>query len=307
MSSEKRTREQKRPKKTGLLEHSGGYRGSRSAHHVRKSEIEGCGPLVVRTRRDRPASGTAERPHRPERIRHLLEAIALLRAAPRGISEPICRMGGVREWLWRARTRLNRSLWRRWSTVLGGKLRHSLTLAERNGRPALTDEQVEPSGTYHDERVGRSYYRPPRESEPEAEFLAGSPKPPGLVGPPTGPPRAFVWFKGGGVSGTEATITPNILWFTWPVRIRLYRNWSFGPAAELRQSQSAHNHADYLDEGGDNLALVLSQLTGDNKRQLVAALQRLFDGIADVTISVRGGMDLGAEGQIMHRTKLVLA
>ena len=34
----KNARESKKDQKTGLLKHSGGYRGSRSAHHVRKSE-----------------------------------------------------------------------------------------------------------------------------------------------------------------------------------------------------------------------------------------------------------------------------
>ena len=32
---------------------------------------------------------------------NFLEAMALLQAAPRDISEPISRMGGVREWLWK--------------------------------------------------------------------------------------------------------------------------------------------------------------------------------------------------------------
>ena len=40
MSSEKTVWEIRKCPKTGLLERSRGYRGSRSAHHVRKSEIE---------------------------------------------------------------------------------------------------------------------------------------------------------------------------------------------------------------------------------------------------------------------------
>ena len=41
-------------------------------------------------------------------------------------------------------------------------------------------------------------------------------------------------------------------------RIRLFRNWSFVPYAELRKNQSAHDRADFLNESGTNLALVLS-------------------------------------------------
>ena len=32
---------------------------------------------------------------------NFLEAISLFHAAPRGIGEPISRMGGIREWLWK--------------------------------------------------------------------------------------------------------------------------------------------------------------------------------------------------------------
>ena len=37
------------------------------------------------------------------------------------------------------------------------------------------------------------------------------------------------------------------------------------------------------------MALVLSHFSGEKKRQLVKALQKLFDGIVDVTYSVAGG------------------
>ncbi|MCY3664127.1 MAG: AAA family ATPase [Gemmatimonadetes bacterium] len=72
-------------------------------------------------------------------------------------------------------------------------------------------------------------------------------------------------------------------------RIRLYRNWAFGPAAELRRNQSTHDPSDFLNEGGANLALVLSHFQGEDKRKLVAALQELFDGIVDVNCPVTGG------------------
>ena len=72
-------------------------------------------------------------------------------------------------------------------------------------------------------------------------------------------------------------------------RIRLYRNWSFGPSAEFRRSQSAHDRADFLDDQGTNLALVLSHFQGQNKRQLVTALQNLYHGIVDITCPVTGG------------------
>ena len=67
---------------------------------------------------------------------NFLEAIALLKVAPRGISEPISRMGGVREWLWKGPGAPHSIAME--ATVdypLGGVLRHSLKLADQNGRP----------------------------------------------------------------------------------------------------------------------------------------------------------------------------
>ena len=71
--------------------------------------------------------------------------------------------------------------------------------------------------------------------------------------------------------------------------IRLFRDWAFGPSAALRRNPSAHDRTDFLVEGGTNLALVLSQFLGDEKRKLVAALQALYDGIVDINCPVAAG------------------
>jgi predicted ATPase len=72
-------------------------------------------------------------------------------------------------------------------------------------------------------------------------------------------------------------------------RIRLYRNWSFGPTAEWRRAQSAHGRADTLSEGGENLTLVLSKIRPRVTRELLASLQNLYDGIKDFHFTVDGG------------------
>ena len=46
---------------------------------------------------------------------------------------------------------------------------------------------------------------------------------------------------------------------------------------------------DFLNEGGANLALVLSHFQGPAKRQLLEELKELFDGIVDVNCPVTGG------------------
>ena len=241
---------------------------------------------------------------------NFLEAIALLKAAPRGISEPIARMGGVHEWLWKGPAAPDSFTL---ETLIdyppGGVLRHSLTLADRNGRPEVTAEQVEPSETHADERAALSYYRPPQDEQAVSEipgakaevvlsdserkkhaddwttlFLFDRPRPGAIDFPGEMQPDQSL---------LSYATSPNYLALRYLKRqyecIRLYRNWSFGPSTELRQNQSAHGRADFLEEGGQNLSLVLSHFQAEHRRQLVTALQKLFDGIVDVTCPVTGG------------------
>jgi predicted ATPase len=71
--------------------------------------------------------------------------------------------------------------------------------------------------------------------------------------------------------------------------IRLYRNWSFGPAAALRRKQSAQERNDFLADGGENLALVLSKIRMRVKRELIEALREFYHGITDFDVVVENG------------------
>ncbi len=231
---------------------------------------------------------------------NLLEAIALLKAAPRSISEPISRLGGVREWLWKGPAAPDSFTV---ETLIdyppGGVLRHTLTLADRNDRPEVTSERVEPSETHTNERAALSYYRPPREERTEIYLREKSPNPtdPNAVG------SLLAHFLGDGVhfrsdflpkASLVSIANPQDYPALWYLNgqyeaIRLYRDWLFGPSTELRQPASAHDPADFLNERGTNLAPVLSNFPGENKRQLITALQKLYDGIVDIKCSVIGG------------------
>ena len=241
---------------------------------------------------------------------NFLEAMALLQAAPRGIAEPISRMGGVDNWLWKgAETLRSIGMEAEVGYPYGGVLRHSIVLSDRNGRPELIEERVETSETHANERVALSYYRPPPDGQAALEFakanaeaaLEDSKK---KIRPGEwSAPRLVARYRTGAVdfagefhpeqSLLSVAATPDYpgLWYLKEhyQRIRLFRNWSFGPYAELRKNQSAHDRADFLNESGTNLALVLSNFPGENKRQFIAALQKLYDGIVDVNFPVVGG------------------
>ena len=243
---------------------------------------------------------------------NFLEAISLFHATPRSISEPISRMGGIREWLWKGPDAPNAiTLEAMVGFPLGGMLRHALTLSDFMGRPNVADERVEPTKAHSPEWIGRSYYRPPQDEQVAAEMAYdieviqleadervvnhtpeipksekyGVNKRPGAV-------EFAGWFQSDESLLAHVAI-PSYL-ALWHLKqqymgIRLYRNWSFGPDANLRQPCNAHGRSDFLDEGAENLPLVLSQLHGKHKRKLLSALGKLFDGIVDVQCPVTGG------------------
>lgn len=73
--------------------------------------------------------------------------------------------------------------------------------------------------------------------------------------------------------------------------IAVHQDWSFGSQAPLRVPQSADFPNDTLRGDAANLGLVLNRLNQDSasKVRLVAGLQRLYEGIADLRVNVRCG------------------
>ena len=259
---------------------------------------------------------------------NLLEAISLLQATPRGIAEPISRRDGVREWMWKGAEASNSismaatvsflpgPMSRAPSTILlernpdswrdyppAGMLRHRLTLVNRDGRSIVADERVEPLDTHPETHDETAYYRPPTD-EKVAVALNEAARQVSESGDVRN--LAFPAFVHGREDALEfaSSYRPeeSLLSFyaspgfpaLWHLKeqydgIRLYRDWSFGPNAKLRQPCSAHARSDFLDEGGENLPLVLSNLHGASKKKLLDALRKLFDGIVDFQCPVTGG------------------
>lgn len=212
---------------------------------------------------------------------NLLEVIALLRAAPRGLAEPIRRRGGVWEWLWKGDESPRVATL---DTIVerpkgAAQVRHKLAFRDEGGRLTITGEEI--TNIQDAQRDAESYYR-----------LHSS-----LVAVGTGGPRAKP-LGDRPVDPEESILSqlrdpldyPALSWLQEQYeRIRLYRNWSFGPTARMRRDQSTHGPTDFLNDGADNLALVLSHFKGDAKRQLVEALHELYEGIVDVSCPVTGG------------------
>lgn len=230
---------------------------------------------------------------------NLLEVLALLRAAPRDLAEPIRQRGGIWEWLWKGEespgaATLEVIVYPRY---IKGPLRHTLTVADNGGRLRVTAEEIayaedrRPYGARYDARsvaVGEfDWKREYRLSGGRHAFDV------------RGRDNAEFQSNDGDDAKPEESVLSQIrdprVYHLLSVlqkeyeRIRLYQNWSFGPSAALRRDRSAHAASDFLDDGAGNLALVLSHFRGSAKRELVEALRELFDGVVDVSCPVTGG------------------
>ncbi len=227
---------------------------------------------------------------------NLLEMLALLKAAPKSLPAPLKEMGGVREWMWKGEDRaragtLNVAV-NAWSKKAKDKrmvqhhatvpedLRHVLTMTEKGGRFEVTEEQITEDSPDPEEAVHEVYYsfqrgrmmlvdgRRQRELRrenvhPEESILSQ------IKDPERYPALTFLQEK--------------------YADIRLFRNWSFGPQAALRREQSTQGRNDFLADGGENLALVFSNIQMRAKRELIEALREVYDGITDFHLPVQNG------------------
>jgi predicted ATPase len=213
---------------------------------------------------------------------NVVEAVALLKAAPTNLPAPIKEVGGIREWLWKSSLAYREA---EIEAVLAGsgskgELRHGFRIADHGGRFEVADEWIE-HGMATAPLSGPFVYR----------FNRGNP----------------VLHEQGGAEREmrRETIKPEqsiLAQVRDPERypelarlqegyeqIRLFRNWSFGPNAALRHEQSTHGRADFLADGGENLALVLGKIRSRIKPDLLPFLQKLYDGIEDFEVTSEGG------------------
>ena len=237
---------------------------------------------------------------------NLLEAISLFHAAPSAISDSIRRMGGVREWMWKGQEASH-------SIVLEAMiaypqsetLRHSLILFEQQNNP-LVIERIEP-WEIADRGFWKAYYHPSLEEQIALELVPNHEQ--FQLEPISDESskvqlaknrkrnrkdKRNVWSDIEPHASMLASIASPEHPELWHLKkqytnIRFYRNWSFGPDAKLRQPCSAHDRSDFLDEGGRNLPLVLSQLHSTYKKKFLSALKKLFEGIVDLQCPVTSG------------------
>ncbi|MBI4493299.1 MAG: AAA family ATPase, partial [Chloroflexi bacterium] len=214
---------------------------------------------------------------------NLLEVLALLRASPTNLPEPVKEMGGVREWLWKGPQSAPKAIIDAVVEYPRGKMpvRHVLEIVEHGDRFEVADERIENECPYKGELDVYFYYRFQRGrptlndlSQQHRKLRRENVKPEESILSQLRDPEKY----------------PVLHWLQGQYqRIHLYRSWTFGPFASVRRAQRAQGRSDLLMESGENLALVLSNIAAPAKRQFIESLRQLFDGIDDFRVAIQGG------------------
>ena len=220
---------------------------------------------------------------------NFIEALALLQAAPRDLSAPVRRMGGISEWLWKGDGARGIA---EIEAVVGYPhgvmpLHHELMIAKQGERLEIRYEVIENQVTQDGEMDPQLYYLSVRSSSSINDFIdePGSQARMRSLGSGTVLPDASILSQ-----RDDPDRYPQLGWLKGQYsRIRLYRNWEFGPEAGLRRAPRADEPSTFLTERGENLALLLSRLRGESRQKFVHSLQQLYDGIEDYQVEVGGG------------------
>lgn len=219
---------------------------------------------------------------------NLIEAISLLRAAPKDLSAPVKETGGVSDWLWKGTKNPTATI----EAIIKSfeptamPIRHSFSFVEHGKRFEITAERIENQHPHprHDEpyffyKMEGGY---PRIREKTRGYRDDDERP--LQRETINPEESIL----SQVKDPERY--PSLAYLTEVYgRIRLYREWSFGRYTMPRQPQKADLPSNYLSETCENLALVLNSLRPAAKHKLLQSLNCLYPEIEDFNIQIMGG------------------
>ncbi len=215
---------------------------------------------------------------------NLLEAIELIKSAPKDLIAPIRDGGGVRDWLWKgAAKQIPASL----DVVIDypkgpSGLRYSLSFTEVSQGFEILDERVENARPDTGHQAPYLYYK----FENGHGVLNVKGKNRKLQREDIEPNQSILSQRKDPDQYPELTFLGNTL-----TKIRLYREWSFGRFTVPRTAQKADLPNDFLEPDCSNLGLVLNRLQENHelKQRLIKELRALYEGIQDYYVKIDGG------------------
>lgn len=218
---------------------------------------------------------------------NLIEAIGLLRAAPKDWQEATRKGGGVAEWIWKGAQAQPASLKAKFPTGSPGSLQlvHEVSFQERAQRFDLVEEKIH-SSTEAGEMAAGFYWTDFQGSGPTVARLTGEGEQDWWEAPHKPGQSVLALLRDPG-------FYPEITWLAEAYEnIRIYREWTFGRNSLFRSPQPADMRSAPLAEDFSNLGLYLNRIKAKfpaAKRAILAAMQELYDGITDFEISTSGG------------------
>ncbi len=216
---------------------------------------------------------------------NLIEAIGLLKAAPRDLHAPIREGGGVHDWIRRGEGTGGIA---QVEVVLSygeiRKLRYTLTFLEKGQRFRVNSEVLRPE--LPDSVTSDPHFSTDGEMA-HVDFVdLGSDN-----------EEIKMWAKE--IRFDQSIFAqvrgPNYPQLTYAAerfeRIRLFREWSFGRLTPARLPQKADLPNDFLAEEGTNLGLILNRLRREpeSKNRVLKALRQLYEGVEDFDVIIEGG------------------
>lgn len=217
---------------------------------------------------------------------NLIDAISLLQAAPSALAVPIRKGGGVYDWIWKGANETPVAL----MEVItphpprnSMDLRYQFSFTASNQRFELVDERLENKEPYGGQSEPYFYYRY-QNNQPVLNSADHQKR--HLKREDVDPEQSILSQR------KDPDLYPELTWLGKQFEsIRIYREWSFGRKAILRQPQNADAPNDYLLDDCSNLGLVLNKLRGNfkAKKRIMELISEFYEGIDDFDVKVEGG------------------
>ena len=222
---------------------------------------------------------------------NVLEVLELLRATPTDFASAIRDGGGASEWIWKGGESRNtakveiitgdKSTFPR--TPTGRPLRYRLEFTHANSRVEVLDEAIEEVKPVSGEVDPYFYYRFQR-GHPVINVVGGTSRK--LKREDLLPDQSVL------AQRREPELYPEVTWIGNTFgKIHLFRDWTFGRYAPLRQPQPADLPEDRLLPDYSNLALFLNQFEfrSHERARFNELMKRFLPGFERMSTNISGG------------------
>lgn len=224
---------------------------------------------------------------------NLFEALALLKTTPQELVRPIRMGGSVRDWLWKGASELpvaSLEVVVDTSDVSFTKkpVRYRFDFTEAGGRFEIVDERIEYAEPYPGEKQPFFFYKYEHNTPIINSYTPGEQdwKERRLTREKIDPEKSILAQRYDPDAYPELSCLADRF-----KEIRIYRDWTFGPMASVRQPQTADAPGGTLAEDMSNLARILSSLKKEHaaRARLLDYLRTAYDGLDDFDIDLSGG------------------